>query len=99
MASQIWSCHNSNINNDKKTLEVAASRVFLCVNMYKTIQNVQLCKLVEKQEIIWHNTDVATPRQARKGGSAVTELLVSFLISVVASIVAYYICKWLDGDK
>lgn len=34
-----------------------------------------------------------------KGGSAVTELLVSFLISVVASIVAYYICKWLDGDK
>lgn len=39
------------------------------------------------------------PRQARKGGSAVTELLVSFLISVVASIVAYYICKWLDGDK
>ena len=28
-----------------------------------------------------------------------TELLVSFLISVVASIVAYYICKWLDGDK
>lgn len=38
-------------------------------------------------------------RLGRGGGSAVTELLVSFLISVVASIVAYYICKWLDGDK
>lgn len=34
-----------------------------------------------------------------KGGSAVSKYLVSFLISVVASIVAYYICKWLDGDK
>lgn len=22
-----------------------------------------------------------------------------FVLSVVASIVAYYICKWLDGDK
>lgn len=26
------------------------------------------------------------------------ELFVSFLISVMASIVAYYICKWLDGN-
>lgn len=23
----------------------------------------------------------------------------SFLISVMASVVAYYLCKWLDGDK
>ena len=27
------------------------------------------------------------------------ELLVSFVLSVMASVVAYYICKWLDGDK
>lgn len=26
------------------------------------------------------------------------ELLVSFYLSVVASVVAYYISKWLDGD-
>lgn len=25
--------------------------------------------------------------------------ITSFVLSVVASIVAYYICKWLDGDK
>ena len=25
------------------------------------------------------------------------ELLVSFIISVIASVVGYYICKWLDG--
>ena len=27
------------------------------------------------------------------------ELLVSFIISVIASVVGYYICKWLDGDE
>ena len=40
---------------------------------------------------------VATPRQAQKGG-AFLELLISFLVSVVASVTAYYICKWLDRD-
>ena len=25
--------------------------------------------------------------------------ITSFVLSVVASIVTYYICKWLDGDK
>ena len=27
------------------------------------------------------------------------ETLISFLVSVMASIVAYYICKWLDRDQ
>nr|DAJ71887.1 MAG TPA: Protein of unknown function (DUF1494) [Inoviridae sp.] len=30
---------------------------------------------------------------------SVLELLVSFIISVIASVVGYYICKWLDGDE
>ena len=34
----------------------------------------------------------------RKGVCFVS-ILSSFVISVMASIVAYYICKWLDGDK
>lgn len=25
--------------------------------------------------------------------------IISFFVSVVASVVAYYICKWLDGDN
>ena len=25
--------------------------------------------------------------------------ILSFVLSVIASIVAYYICKWLDGDE
>ena len=27
------------------------------------------------------------------------ELLITFLVSVVAGVVSYYICKWLDRDK
>lgn len=25
--------------------------------------------------------------------------ILTFLVSVLASVVSYYICKWLDGDK
>ena len=28
-----------------------------------------------------------------------TDIILTFLISVVAGIVSYYICKWLDRDK
>ena len=34
-----------------------------------------------------------------KGAYVLLSLLVSFGISAVASIVAYYICKWLDRDR
>ena len=27
------------------------------------------------------------------------DIILTFLISVVAGIVSYYICKWLDRDK
>ena len=27
------------------------------------------------------------------------EILVTFLVSVLAGVVSYYICNWLDGDK
>ncbi len=27
------------------------------------------------------------------------DIILTFLISVVAGVVSYYICKWLDGDK
>jgi len=39
------------------------------------------------------------PKPARKGGERVmAEYLIAFLISVVASVVAYYLCKWFDRD-
>ncbi len=36
-----------------------------------------------------------TPNWQQEGGESM-ELLITFLVSVVAGIVAYYICKWLD---
>jgi len=27
------------------------------------------------------------------------ELHISFVVSIMASIIAYYICKWLDGKR
>ena len=42
-----------------------------------------------------YNLHVATPIPAREGGEPVI-LLYSFILSVAASVIAYYICKWLD---
>ena len=35
----------------------------------------------------------------KKGGELGMEYIFSFILSVGASVVAYYICKWLDGKK
>lgn len=37
------------------------------------------------------------PNRQREGVRPMKEII-SFLISVAASVVAYYICKWLDGE-
>ena len=37
------------------------------------------------------------PIQAEKGVSSLNHIM-SFLLSVMASVIAYYICKWLDGE-
>ena len=43
---------------------------------------------------------LSTRYPATGGGVVYMEYLaISFLISCLASIAAYYVCKWLDGDK
>lgn len=37
------------------------------------------------------------PYTGRKRGVYLVSVISSFLISVLASVAAYYICKWLDG--
>lgn len=39
-----------------------------------------------------------SPIWQQKGGETVTDILISFLVSVLASVAGYYICKWLDSD-
>ncbi len=40
------------------------------------------------------------PNLQQKGGACLmVELFTTFLVSVLAGVVSYYICKWLDRDK
>jgi hypothetical protein len=32
------------------------------------------------------------------GKEVVSPMLCTFMISVIAGVVSYYVCKWLDGD-
>ena len=35
----------------------------------------------------------------RKGGLVLSDILFSFLLSVMADVASYFICKWLDGNN
>lgn len=43
-------------------------------------------------------TMLLSPIWQQKGGDTMTDILISFLVSVLASVAGYYICKWLDSD-
>ena len=51
-----------------------------------------------KKEICGIIFFVVIPNPATEGGVGVG-YIASFLVSVIAGIVAYYICKWLDRDN
>jgi len=38
-------------------------------------------------------------RYLATGGGVFIDIIISFLVSVMAGVVAYYICKWLDSDN
>lgn len=44
-------------------------------------------------------TSFSSILQVQEGGKSNMQLITSFILSIVASIVAYYICKWLDRDN
>ena len=48
---------------------------------------------------LWYNERRYHPYTGTERGCATMSIFSSFLLSALASVVAYYICKWLDGDK
>ena len=38
-------------------------------------------------------------RRSRKEVDSMEEILTTFLVSVIAGVVSYYICKWLDSRR
>ena len=60
-----------------------------------------LLLFIKKQKILVllskYDTICMLPPLYRQGkGGVLMNLITSFLVSIVASVIAYYICKWLD---
>ena len=54
----------------------------------------------QREEVSVINTLITFIVTVAAGGEVYMEnLAVSFLVTFMASIAAYYVCKWLDGDK
>lgn len=52
----------------------------------------------DKHDKLWYNGTASKPLSfVRKGVHGM--IFLDFLISVGASVVAYYVCKWLDRDE
>ena len=66
--------------------------VFLCK---KTIYLNKNCVFSTRAPC--YNAFATAPRQVQKGGYAIVNSILSFMLSILASVIAYYICKWLDG--
>ena len=49
-------------------------------------------------EIRWYNMIVTAPILVQEGGVHMNTVT-SFILSVMASVVATYICKWLDDEE
>ena len=76
-------------------------RTFLTESKHtETFENVALYYFsVYKQTNVWYNLKCYRLLNWQQEGGVVMESLVSFILSVLASVVAYYICKWLDGKE
>ncbi len=46
-----------------------------------------------------YTVSVTASNLVAEGRCAMVDMLLSFIHSVLASVVACYLCKWLDGDE
>lgn len=62
----------------------------------RSCKKILITVYIAKFPIICYNTTAATLSSRKE--VYLLEYLIAFIISVVAGVVSYYICKWLDGD-
>lgn len=48
--------------------------------------------------LLWYNIQRCRTQSGNRKGVYYLDLIISFLVSVMAGVASYYICKWLDGD-
>ena len=70
------------------------------MNKYHVSRNTlkKYIEYIAKKNCIWYNNQATTPRQEQKGGVLLLDTILSFMLSILASVIAYYVCKWLDGE-
>lgn len=56
-------------------------------------------KFVECRRVICYNRIVTALILVTGRECAVMEVLLAFIISMLASVAGNYLCKWLDGDE
>ena len=69
-----------------------APKIVFCLACFYLMKKVEYCRR------LWYDYIAAEPPAERRW-CPVEEIFTAFLISVIAGVVSYYICKWLDGDK
>ena len=65
--------------------EEAAASSFLSNNLAKSVK-------------LWYTVRAVDSFQ-QEGGAQLVYQIFSFFVSVAARVTAYYICKWLDGNR
>ncbi|MCM1302759.1 MAG: hypothetical protein NC305_06665 [Lachnospiraceae bacterium] len=63
---------------------------------FKIIENYQ--KRLRFNALLSDNIIAVSPILATERRCVSMEIIVSFIISVLAGVISYYICKWLDGN-
>lgn len=64
----------------------------------KNMENVKR-KPMLFSSVLFYNIFVVHPKPGSGRRLVHMEIVISFLVSCTASIIAYYVCKWLDGGK
>ena len=67
---------------------------------HKTVKKTCKARLsLNKISFVWYNTGVALPIPGSREEVRQLNAMLSLLCSIAANVIAYYICKWLDGQK
>ena len=69
--------------------------LFVLSNLCYRTNNIFVCKFV----FVCYNTSVTDSDTDNRKEVFILEIVISFFLSITASIIAYYICKWLDAES
>ena len=69
--------------------------LFVLSNLCYRTNNIFVYKFI----FVCYNTSVTDSDTGNRKEVSTLEHIISFLLSIAASVIAYYICKWLDVES